>query len=204
MRFYARIACGNPHFHTSWYKISYDTRGKNVFLHSYRNVLFIRSIAGWKFKTSRFVRVDITTLGTCVHPPISFRHRVSALTRAPPNDALDLLGVVQGRLFGIPSAVRLCACSLLLRLRGLREWRATHTPRGERDSSTHALSTQRRLCPWCLRQAPVLLLHSMGHDRFEQGLRTGIISTGSSWAWHTHVPYALVTLERGEKKQWKE
>ena len=24
MRFYARFACGNPHFHTSWYKISYD------------------------------------------------------------------------------------------------------------------------------------------------------------------------------------
>ena len=34
MRFYARFACGNPHFHTSWYKISYDTRAKNVFLMS--------------------------------------------------------------------------------------------------------------------------------------------------------------------------
>ena len=32
MRFYARFACGNPHFYTSWYKISYDTRAKNVFL----------------------------------------------------------------------------------------------------------------------------------------------------------------------------
>ena len=32
MRFYARFACENPHFHTSWYKISYDTRAKNVFL----------------------------------------------------------------------------------------------------------------------------------------------------------------------------
>ena len=33
-RVYARFACGNPHFHTSWYKISYDTRAKNVFLAS--------------------------------------------------------------------------------------------------------------------------------------------------------------------------
>ena len=57
MRFYAGFACGNPHFHTSWYEFSYDTRAKNVFLtsvitslafgssekvlsHSYRNVLF--------------------------------------------------------------------------------------------------------------------------------------------------------------------
>ena len=32
MRFYARFACGNPHFHTSWYKISYDTRAKKRFL----------------------------------------------------------------------------------------------------------------------------------------------------------------------------
>ena len=63
MRFYARFACGNPHFHTSCYKISYDTRAKktsswqvwlhhspsaraanshsseNVSSHSYRNVL---------------------------------------------------------------------------------------------------------------------------------------------------------------------
>ena len=32
MRFYARFACGNPHFHTSWYKISYDTRANKRFL----------------------------------------------------------------------------------------------------------------------------------------------------------------------------
>ena len=34
MRFYARFTCGNPYFHTSWYKISYDTRAKNFFLTS--------------------------------------------------------------------------------------------------------------------------------------------------------------------------
>ena len=34
MWYYACFACGNPHFHTSWYKISYDTRAKNVFLTS--------------------------------------------------------------------------------------------------------------------------------------------------------------------------
>ena len=32
MRFYARFAGGNPHFHTSWYKISYDTRANKRFL----------------------------------------------------------------------------------------------------------------------------------------------------------------------------
>ena len=32
MRFYARFACGYPHFRTSWYKISYDTRAKKRFL----------------------------------------------------------------------------------------------------------------------------------------------------------------------------
>ena len=31
MRFYARVACGNPHFHMSWYKISYNTRAKKPF-----------------------------------------------------------------------------------------------------------------------------------------------------------------------------
>ena len=34
MRFYARFMCENPHFHTEWYKITYDTRAKNVFLTS--------------------------------------------------------------------------------------------------------------------------------------------------------------------------
>ena len=34
MRFHARFARGNPYFHTSWHKISYDTRAKNVFLAS--------------------------------------------------------------------------------------------------------------------------------------------------------------------------
>ena len=34
MRFYARFVCGNPHFDASGYKISYDTRAKNVFLTS--------------------------------------------------------------------------------------------------------------------------------------------------------------------------
>ena len=28
------FACGNPHFYTSWYKISYDTRAKIFFLTS--------------------------------------------------------------------------------------------------------------------------------------------------------------------------
>ena len=32
MRFYALFACGKPHFHTSWYKISYDTRANKRFL----------------------------------------------------------------------------------------------------------------------------------------------------------------------------
>ena len=34
MRFYARFAYGSSHFHTSWYKISYYTCSKNVFLTS--------------------------------------------------------------------------------------------------------------------------------------------------------------------------
>ena len=44
MRFYACSACGNPRFHTSWYKISYDTRAKNVFLTSVITSLAFRLV----------------------------------------------------------------------------------------------------------------------------------------------------------------
>ena len=35
MRFYARFACGNPHFHTSWYKISLKKREAYATLSNY-------------------------------------------------------------------------------------------------------------------------------------------------------------------------
>ena len=55
MRFYARFACGKPHFHTSLYKISYDTRAKNVFLKSVITSLAFGSCSKLTLVGKRFI-----------------------------------------------------------------------------------------------------------------------------------------------------
>ena len=59
MRFYARFACGNPHFHTSWYKISYDTRAKKRFLDECDYITRLRLVLQTHTRQKTFHRTRI-------------------------------------------------------------------------------------------------------------------------------------------------
>ena len=59
MRFYARFACENPHFHTSWYKISYDTLAKKRFLDECDYITRLRLVLQTHTRQKTFHRTRI-------------------------------------------------------------------------------------------------------------------------------------------------
>ena len=59
MRFYARFSCGNSHFQTSWYKISYDTRAKKRFLDKCDDITRLRLVLQTHTRQQTFHRTRI-------------------------------------------------------------------------------------------------------------------------------------------------
>ena len=72
MRFYARFACGNPHFHTSWYKISYDTRAKKRFLDKCDYITRLRLVLQTHTRQKTFHRTRIVMYYLCFPGKLKF------------------------------------------------------------------------------------------------------------------------------------
>ena len=59
MRISAREACVKPHFHTSWYKISYDTRAKKRVLDKCDYITRLRLVLQTHTRQKTFYRTRI-------------------------------------------------------------------------------------------------------------------------------------------------
>ena len=103
MRFYARFACRNPHFHTSWYKISYDTRAKKRFLDKCDYSTRLRLVLQTHTRQKTFQRTRIV-----IYYLSNKKHEV------PHFDTLYMHKLKMTELLRSKAPVAHCHCRLLL------------------------------------------------------------------------------------------
>ena len=73
--------CGNPHFHTSWYKILYDTRAKKRFLDKCDYITRLRLVLQTRTRQKTFHRTRIVMYYYC---QIRSKERVVSIDRLKP------------------------------------------------------------------------------------------------------------------------